>query len=137
MARSLGDIYAPLRLVLRLNGSLLGAGCGLLLLLTPVTFFVRSGLFAGGSLWPIRLAGAVLTALGVFWLLSANERLIEAPTLILTMLVHLLIAVVLLVCYVRGEFSALFWAGRALIVILFLLCLLGALTPLRYFQADY
>ena len=57
MAYSLGDLFRPLRTVMRINGSLLGLGGGLSLLLLRQSTLVRLGMSAEAG-WPLRFAAA-------------------------------------------------------------------------------
>lgn len=137
MAYSLGDLFRPLRVVMRVNGSLLGLGGGLALFLVRQATLVNLGILAAEAGWPLRLAGAALIGLGIFLILSANERLIELPAIIGTVVTHGLFALVLLSAYLRNEFAGLNLLGQLFFVIIFFLCLVGAIVPLRYFQAEY
>ena len=137
MAYSFTDIYRPLRTLLRLNGLVIGLGFGLLLLFLPQAVLLRWGLLLSGPAWPVRLAGALLVTLGVFWLLSASDEIIGRTTLITTLIGHSLIAIVLLVAYLQREITALAPVGLLLLAVVFILCLVGALLPLRYLRADY
>lgn len=137
MAYSLGDLFRPLRMVMRINGSLLGIGGGLSLLLIRQSTLVQLGILAAEAGWPLRFAGATLIGLGIFLLLSANERIIEQSALIATVVSHGLFALVLFSAYLGDEFAGLNLFGQLLLVIIFFLCLVGAIIPLRYFQAEY
>lgn len=137
MAYSLGDLFRPLRLVMRINGASLGLGGGLALLLIRQTTLVQLGILAAEAGWPLRFAGAALIGLGVFLILAANERIIELPALLGTVVSHTLFALVLITAYLRNEFAGLNLLGQFFLVIIFFLCLVGALVPLRYFQAEY
>lgn len=137
MAYSLGDPFRPLRLVMRLNGSLLGLVGGFALLALRQSRLVDLGILQGESGWPLRLAGAALIALGIFLILAANERTIELSVLVSMVVAHALFALVLLNSYLRDEFAGLNLFGQFLIIVIFILCLIGAVSPLRYFQAEY
>ncbi len=137
MAYSFTDVYRPPRTLLRINGLVIGLGLGLLLFLTPGTLLQGWGVLAGGPVWPARLAGALLVTLGVFWLLAASESVIGSTALVTTMLGHGLIAIVLLIAYLQRDLGALSPLGLLLLGAIFVLCLAGALLPLRYLRADY
>lgn len=137
MAYSFTDIYRPLRTLLRFNGAVIGLGLGLLLFALPRTPLLRWGLLLSEPAWPVRLAGALLITLGVFWLLAAGEEIIGMTTMITTLLGHSLIAIVLLVAYLQREITQLAPIGLALLALIFALCLVGALMPLRYLRAEY
>jgi len=137
MAYSLGDPYRPLRVLMRTNGVLLGLGMGMGLSLGTPALLRSLGYYSEGPLLPLRLAGVTLIALGLFLIGAAGRYPIERSTLIPCIVFHALLAVTLLLGYLRNEIviGNLF----ALIVLLgaFLLCLPGALVPLRYFGAEY
>ena len=137
MAYSLGDPFRPLRLVLRLNGTVLGLFSGGGLILSRQSSLVQLGILQSEVGWPLRLAGAALIALGVFFILAANERTIELSVLLSMATAHLLFALVLLNGYLRDEFAGLNLLGEFLLIAIFVLCLVGAVAPLRYFQAEY
>lgn len=137
MAYSLGDPYRPLRIVLRLNGLLIGWAFGLVLFFFPLTIMTNAGLYNGGAIWPARLAGAALIAVGLFFILGAQARAFDLATLITCTLFHTLCALTLLLGYLQGELRALALGGQLLLLLLFVLCLVGALAPVRYFRAEY
>ena len=72
MAYTLGDPFRPLRIILRINGVLLGLLLGALFLLLPDTILIRWGLAVNGMLWSLRLAGASQIALGCFLLIASG-----------------------------------------------------------------
>lgn len=137
MAYSLNDLYRPLRLVLRANGLILGLGGGAILLLWPVALMRLGLLPVEGPLWSVRLAGALLWALGSHFLLAAQDRLVSAAAMITLFLANGLTAIVLMLSYLRGEFASLGLLGQALLVLLFVFCLVCALVPLRFLRTDY
>jgi hypothetical protein len=137
MAYTLSDHFRPLRLALRTNGVLVGLGLGSLLLFTSQNTLSRWGLFSGEQLWPVRLAGAALIALGLCFILIAAQDVIGLSLLITVTVANLLFALVLLVSYFQQEFARLTGIGHLLLVIIFILCLIGALAPLPYLRAEY
>ena len=137
MADSFRDVYRPLRLLLRVNGLLIGCLWGAVLLLAPAQRLMRWGLLAGDPGWTTRLAGALLIVVGVYFLLAANETTLDVPVLITSLLAHGLIAIVLLVAYLQRDLAGLNWLGQLLLIGVVLLCLAGALLPLRYLRAEY
>jgi hypothetical protein len=137
MAYSLGDPYRPLRLMLRLNGSVLGFGFGLLLMLAPHAWLVGMGWSQGGAALPWRIGGIGLLTIGLFLLLGASSRNVDLSVLAPCLVFHTLLSVVLLVGYLRGDLTGLNAPGGLLLLIVFLLSLAGALVPLRYFGAEY
>ena len=136
MAYRLGDAYRPLRTVMRLNGALFLL-LGVLFLLARQSSLVSMGVLMDESGWIVRLAGAGLLVLGTFLLLTANEPSVELPGLVTMLVAHTLLAVVLLIAYFQGELAGLNWLGQIVLIAVFLLCLVGSLAPLRYFQAEF
>jgi hypothetical protein len=136
MAYTLGDPFRSLRLILRVNGFLVGIVLGLLLLVTPRTLLLAWGLFESGSLWPLRLAGAGQIGLGIFFFLTASQDYLSKLTLITTVLTNGVLALVLLTAYLQQELTQLSTVGQLLFVLVFLLYLLGAVIPLRYVRGS-
>jgi hypothetical protein len=137
LAYSLNDLYSGLRFVMRVNGVLLGVAMGLLLLILPNRVAVAAEAGYDAALWPLRLAGGLLLTYGVMLLLAAQERVIGAAGMIGLMVGNALVALVLLVGYLQGEFAGLGLTGQIALVLLFVFCLVGVLTPLRYLRSDY
>ena len=137
MAYSLNDLYGGLRVMMRLNGFVIGLGMGTLLLFFPRAVLVTANLYSGESLWPHRLVGSLLLALGILLLLSAQDRLVSAASMVTMLIANALIAIVLMVSYLQGEFSGMGPIGQIVLVLLFLLCLISAIIPVRYLRTDY
>jgi hypothetical protein len=137
VAYSLNDVYRPLRAVMRVDGVVLGLGLGLVLLVMPRAWWSEWGLYGGGSIWMGRLAGALLVAFGFTLILAAQERIVSGPVMAGMALANGLMAVVLLVAYVQQDLAGLNWFGRVMLVMIFVLCLAGAVLPLRYVWAEY
>lgn len=137
MAYSLGDPYRPLRIVLRMNGLLVGLGLGTLLAFIPGAVMANTGLQGSGGLWVARLAGAALIALGALFVLAAGQRALDLPLLIACALFHGLAALLLLVSYLQRELTGLALFGQIALLLVFILCLAGALAPVRYLRAEY
>lgn len=136
MAYTLSDPFRPLRFVLRFCGatSLL---TGLLFLLLPsahVAALLAPGI---GPLWPLRLAGAGLLSLGLFYLLAANERAIRLPTMVTCMVGNGMPALLVVVAYFQQEMAMFSPLAQALMLVVFVVWLTGAVTPLRYLRAEY
>ena len=70
-------------------------------------------------------------------ILAADELTIELSVLVRMYVAHTLFALVLLNSYLRDEFTGLNVLGQFFLIIIFILCLAGAVSPLRYFQAEY
>ena len=134
MAYTLGDPFRPLRLVLRINSLLVGIGLGLLLWITPQPLLFGWGIYSGGVLWPLRLAGATQVALGIFFFLMASQDYLSKPTLLVTVLINSILALVLLSAYLRQELTALSGFGQLLFILIFFVYLVGAVAPLRYIR---
>jgi hypothetical protein len=136
MAYTLGDPFRPLRLILRVNALTLGLLLGLFFLLAPGSLFVRWGLMMEGQLWPLRLAGANQVAIGCFLLIASGQDYLNRTLLFTATLTHILWVITLLLAYLQQEFAALLWPGRLLFVLVFALCLFGAVMPLRYVRSN-
>lgn len=137
MAYSLNDVYRYLRMVMRLNSLTVGFGLGLLFLAPSQGTLAEWGVFAGGAIWPLRLAGGLLVALGVLLLLAAQERIVSGPSMVGMSLANAVVAGVLLLAYLHQELAALSVLGRLVLVAVFVMCLIGAIFPLRYVRAEY
>ena len=137
MAYTLTDQFRPLRLVMRLNGVVLGLALGLALLLLPKANLAAWGLYLGGSLWPLRATGSLLVAVGLLFVLGANQDLINLPLLLSMVVGNSLLALVLLLAYFQQELVGLTRLGQIVFLGIFLLCLIGAVVPLRYFRVEY
>ncbi len=122
---------------MRVNGLLVGLGAGLLMLLFPRTLINAIGLYAGEALWPYRLVGSLLFALGILLLLSAQERVVSTTSMLTMIIANGLMAVVLMVGYLQGEFSELEILGQIGLVLIFIICLIIAIVPVRYLRTDY
>ena len=136
MAYTLNDPYRSLRMVLRLSGvaSLLA---GLLFLLLPGAVATTTLGLGAGPLWPLRLAGAGLLTLGVAHLLNAGERDIGLPALVTCALGNGLPAILVVTAYLQREMAAFAWPLQAGMIVLFVIWLIGAVTPLRFLRAEY
>ncbi len=137
MAYSLGDPYRSLRMVLRVNGILLGLLLGAALLVAAPRLLGALGFVVNGPLLPWRLAGTGLIAAGAFLLSAAFRPEIDRGVLTSCTLFHALLALALLLGYLQGDFAVHSPFSLLVLLSVFLLCLLGALAPLRYFGAEY
>lgn len=137
MAYSLNDMYASLRMIMRIDGLILGVGVGLYPLFAPRGQLATAETGALALLWPARLAGGVLLALGIMLLLAAQERAVSNASLVAMLVANGATALVLLFAYLQGEFDGLGLGGEIALVGLFLICLVGAVAPLRYLRTDY
>lgn len=137
MAYSLTDQFRGLRTTLRINGLILGLGGGAALLLLSQSQMQAAGVAVSGVMWPIRLAGALLISLGSLFLYAASERVISPAAAFTTVVSHSLLAIVLLLAYLQREFTDLTVGGLGVLLAIFLLCLIGAITPLRYLRGGY
>jgi hypothetical protein len=136
MAYTLNDPYRSLRVVLRLSGvaSLLA---GLLFLLLPGSSAATTLGLAPVPLWPLRLAGAGLLTLGVTYLLNASERAIGLPALVTCALGNGLPAILVVTAYLQREMATFAWPLQAGMIVLFVIWLIGAVTPLRFLRAEF
>ena len=136
MAYSFIDLYRPLRFTLRAQGTVMGLGMGALLTLASPTSLARWGIYASTEMWPIRLAGTLLFTVGLIFLNLAREPIIRTPYLFATTFGNSAIAIVLLFTYFRQEFAQLSNLGQWGLVLIFLLCLVSAVVPLRYLRVE-
>ena len=132
MAYTLGDPFRSLRLLLRINGVLVGVVLGLCLLAAPRSWLLSWGIYDSGPLWPFRLAGASQLGLGLFFFLMANQDYLSRLMLLSTVLANSVLALVLLTAYLQQELTRLSTVGQIGFVLVFLLYLSGAVIPLRY-----
>lgn len=137
MAYSLADPYRPLRLVMRINGVVVGLLLGILLLLASPGLLMRLGIHLSGSLLAVRVSGVALLGVGLFLLGNATVRDLDMPQLLPCIVFHGILALVLILAWFRGDLGALNVAGQIVLLVVFVLCLVGALAPVRYFSAEY
>lgn len=137
MAYSLNDLYYGLRLVMRANGLLIGLLLGGAILIFPRATLSAAGVAPDAALWPGRMAGALLVALGLNLLIAAQERIVSSASMVSMAVANALAAIVLLLAYLNQEFSGLDRLGQIGLVLIFLLCLVSAVVPLRYLRTDY
>lgn len=137
MAYSLNDLYSGLRSVMRVNGLVVGLGIGALLLFFPRGVLTAAGLYAGEVLWPHRIGGSFCVAFGVMLVLSAQDRMISTASMVAMLIANALIAIVLMMSYLQGEFAGMGLIGQIVLVSIFLLCLVSAIVPVRYLRTDY
>ena len=135
MAYTLTDPFARLRTVLRLSATLFLL-LGLLLALLPDRVTAEWGAAAQGPTWPLRLAGVLRVTLAIYFLMAASERLIGTPALITCTVANSLVAITLLVAYLQREMAAITLLGQVVLVLIFALCLVSAVAPLRYLRAE-
>jgi hypothetical protein len=136
MAYTLTDPLNPLRNVLRMSGStalLLGGT----MLLFPRLVLTEWGTPGTAANWPMRLAGAFLLTLGIYYLLAANERSVGTTAMVTCITGNGLLAVVLLIAYLQGDLANLTPVGLGALLVVFVLALIGAVAPLRYLRAEY
>lgn len=136
MAYTLSDPFRSLRIVLRLC-SAANLAAGAFFLLWPAPSLVEWLALGLTPLWPLRLAGATLLTLGLFYLLASGERSIGFSTQVTCMVGNGLPAVLVVVAYLQREMAAFTWPAQAVMLILFILWLIGAVTPLRFLRAGY
>ena len=137
MAYSLADPYRPLRFVMRLNGTLIGLLLGALLLLASPGLLAQLGVHLSGPLLAVRVSGAALIGIGLFLLGNSSVRDIDMAQLVPCMVFHALLALVLILAWFRSDLAALNLAGQISLLVVFGLCLVGTLAPMRYFGAEY
>jgi len=136
MAYTLSDPFRSLRIVLRLCGAVM-ALLGLALLLAPMGALANWFTLAASPLWPLRLAGGGLLTLGIYYLLASSERILGLPVLVTCALGNGLAAIILVTAYLQQDLAGLTWLGQLLLILVFMIYLVGAVTPLRYLRAEY
>jgi integral membrane sensor domain MASE1 len=137
LAYSLNDLYSGLRSVMRVDGLVVGVGAGLLLLLFPRGVMNVAGLYTGEAVWPYRLIGSLLLSLGAMLLISAQDRVVSTASMVAMIIANALMAIVLLIGYMQGELVGLGLFGQIGLVLIFLICLISAIVPVRYLRTDY
>ena len=136
MAYTLTDPFAPLCTIFRLS-SATALLWGSLMLFLPRAVLTEWGTPDAQLTWPVRLAGALLCVFGIFFLLAANEHAIGVSTMVACTMSNGLTAVVLLVAYLQREFVDMSLFGLIALIVIFVICLIGAVAPLRYLRAEY
>ncbi|BAL99806.1 MULTISPECIES: hypothetical protein [Caldilinea] len=136
MAYTLSDPFRSLRIVLRLCGAA-DLATGAFFLLWPASSLIEWLGLGFAPLWPLRLAGATLLTLGLFYLLASGERSIGLSTQVTCTLGNGLPAVLVVVAYLQREMAAFTWPAQTVMLILFTLWLIGAVTPLRFLRTSY
>lgn len=137
MAYSLGDPYRSLRVLLRVNGVTIGIALGFFFLIAPAARLGAVGITNGENPFALRVAGAALVACGLFLVLGAQPHDIDLPVIVPSLVFHALLAIVILLAYLGRRLDGLGLVGQGVMLVVFLLCLGGALLPLRYFRAEY
>lgn len=136
MAYTLTDPFNSLRNVLRSVGAvdlLLGGT----MLVFPRLVLTEWGAAANDVEWPLRMAGAFLLTLSVYYLLAANERAINSTAMITCMVGNSLFAGVVLITYLQQDLANLTPVGLGALIVVFVVALAGAIAPLGYLRAEY
>ena len=136
MAYTLSDPFNTLRNVLRTVGTS-GLLLGGTMLVFPRLVLTEWGAGGNDAEWPLRMAGAFLLTLAVYFLLAANERAISATAMITCMTGNSLFAGVVLIAYLQQDLANLTPVGAATLILVFVVALAGAVAPLRYLRAEY
>jgi NAD(P)-dependent dehydrogenase (short-subunit alcohol dehydrogenase family) len=137
LAYSLNDVYRYLRVVMRIDAFVLGAGLGLLLAVTPSKLLAAWGVYVAGPMWPVRLAGGLLITVAVMLFLSSQDRIVGVSSMIGLCLGNGIVSFVLLVAYLQQQFTTLGLFGRLLLILVFVVCLVSTLFPVHYLRAEY
>jgi drug/metabolite transporter (DMT)-like permease len=136
MAYTLTDPFSTLRSVLRLSGTMFLI-LGLLMTILPARVLAEWGSSLTGPTWPVRLAGVLMLTLAMLFIMAASERLISIPAMTACSVGNALMAVTLLVAYLQRELASPTIVGLIALVVVFIICLVGAVMPLRYLRAEY
>jgi hypothetical protein len=132
MAYTFTDHYRAVRIILRVDGLVVGIGLGTLLLIYPVEMLSDLGFAASGPAWTARVGGSSLLGLGIGLIAAASERELRAASLLAAMVSNGLIALSLLLAYLQGELADLSLWGFLLLILLFIICLLTTVLPIPY-----
>lgn len=132
MAYTFTDHYRTVRMILRVDGLVVGVGLGALLLIYPVDLLMELGFAASGSAWAARVGGSGLIGLGIGLIVAANERELRAASLLAAMFSNGLLALSLLFAYIQGELGDLSAWGFFFLILLFIVCLLTTVMPIPY-----
>jgi uncharacterized membrane protein YccC len=132
MAYTFTDHYRPIRIVLRIDGIVVGIGLGLLMLIYPTELLASFGFAVSGPTWTARLSGSSLLGLGVGLILAANEPEVRMGSLLAAIISNGLIALTLMVAYLQGELGNLRFWGYTILLVVFVVCLLTAVLPIPY-----
>ena len=136
MAYTLTDPFNSLRNVLRTVGAtdlLLGGT----MLVFPRLLLTEWGAGVTEVEWPLRVAGAFVVTLGLYYLLAANERAVGTTAMITCAVGNGLFAAVLLLAYLQQDLANLTPVGLGALIVVFVIALVGAVAPLRYLRAEY
>lgn len=136
MAYSFNDPYRILRVVLRVNGTVVGLGLGLLLLIYPEQLLSVWGLSPANVAWPARLGGGSLIGMGIqYWSMAATP-IMRPVAIVSVMVTNAILAGVLFVSYVQRDLTDLTWMGQILLVLIFVLCLACIVLPISYLHTE-
>ena len=123
MAYTFTDHFRAARLCLRVNAVLIGLGLGLLLLVYPRELFLTAG-FTLGSAWTARIGGGALIGLGIGQLAATAEGELRQTSLLAAVVSNGAIAISMMLSYFEGEMKGLHPIGAAILVVIFVICLL-------------
>jgi hypothetical protein len=132
MAYTFTDHYRTVRMILRVDGLVVGVGLGMLLLIYPVDLLSELGFAASGPAWAARVGGSGLMGLGIGLIAAAHEPELRAASLLAAMVSNGLLALSLLFAYFQGELAELSAWGFLLLILLFVICLLTTVLPIPY-----
>ncbi len=71
------------------------------------------------------------------FLISAADRVVSTVSMATMIIANGLMAIVLMVGYLQGEFAGLGLIGQIILIVIFLMCLISAIVPVRYLRTDY
>ena len=133
MAYTFNDHYRAARLLLRVNAFLIGLGLGLLLLIYPRELLVAAGITPRFGLdrthWGQRPDRA-----GHWFAVGVNGVGSAAASLLVATISNGAISISLLVAYFEGDMDALHPVGAALLLLIFIVCLLTAVLSAPYIR---
>jgi hypothetical protein len=132
MAYTFTDHYRAVRIVLRIDGLIVGAGLGTVLLVYPAGLLSDLGFTLSGPAWAARLGGSSLVGLGIGLIAAASERELRMAPLLAAMISNGLMAISLFFAYFQGELADLSAWGILLLILIFVICLLTTVLPIPY-----
>lgn len=132
MAYTFTDHYRAVRIILRIDGLVVGVGLGTLLLIYPTQLFTALGFAVSTISWPARIGGSSLLGLGIGLIVASSEPELRVASLLAATFSNGLIALSLFIAYFQGEFAGLSPWGVLILLFVFVICLLTTVLPIPY-----
>ncbi len=135
MAYTFNDHYRAARLLLRVNGVIIGLGLGALLLVYPRDLLEAAGVTLG-SAWAARIGGSALIGQGIGLLSAAAQSELRPAVLLAALISNGAISISLLISYLEGDMDALHPVGAGGLLVIFIICLLTAVLSVPYIRRN-